>query len=225
MAIVVGHTTFRATYADSQPLFRVIEKVGRGAYKCAVDASEPDWTGVVKLFSAAEIDSAQRMARLFDDLGHHQAGFWGSRKVGEVLHYCDGFDKFVRGVVVEIDGVKKLKPTALVGNWSAHDLPKRRENGDIDYGYNARKIVEPSDDGCWQPSCVYEDPTSSYSKGTDPRGLPEIDLTLPEMTPDEKLHASKVKQLEEISSLISKRWETRLSPDVVLSEIRRIAAE
>jgi hypothetical protein len=227
MAIRVGHTTFRSTIADGSPLFRVIEKSGRGVYKCRVEDDEEDWAGTVKHFSTSEIEHSLRMANLFSSLGDRQQDFWARRTIGENLHYCNGFNQFVRGTVIELDGEKKFKPTALVGNWSKSDLPHRRENGNIVYGYHAKKIIEGGSEAVWQPneSCVYEEPTSSYrTRGIDPTSLPAIDLTLPPMTTEEQIHANKVLKLEEIAALIINRHKSDTTVDQVMEQVRKIAA-
>ncbi len=139
---------------------------------------------VVKLIAAED-----NFAKLFHG---NRDDFWASQEVGNVLHYHNSFGAFVRGVVVENDGQMELKPTALVGNWGNHDLPRRYADGRIHLGYHAGQIAEGAS---WQPSdgCVYESSTysESYARYGDPRVLEEINLTIPEMSDDEVRRAKR----------------------------------
>lgn len=46
-----------------------------------------------------------------------------SLEVGSKVHYCNGFEEYVRcEIVVGDDGHKRLLPVSLVGDWRSHDL-------------------------------------------------------------------------------------------------------
>ena len=127
-AIVVGRTSFRDSYADGNPKFVVRKDMGNGTYQC-ISEDDLDYNGIVRYYDSEQIRARVDHATLFDRLDGQRAGFWATRTEGEVLHYHNSRNAFVRGVVVRVDGELKLKPTALVGDWSSHDLPKRRPNG------------------------------------------------------------------------------------------------
>jgi len=225
--IVVGQTTFRDIVMDYNPIFRVTRKLPGGTYEAVSEDEEVcGYAGVARRYSASEIKNRIAHEELWSGIASQRDDFWANRTVGEVLHYCNGHNDFVRGVIVLIDGQFKLKPTALVGNWSAHDLPSRRPNGDIYYPYHADKVVNGGDDAAWQCSdgCVYESPTrsSSYANGLDPRTLHPIDLTVPGMTADEQEQSARERLLLEISGIINNRHESNMPPGIALVAIGKI---
>ena len=76
-----------------------------------------------------------------------------------------------------VDGMKQMIPTALVGEWSSSDLPKRRADGSIYFSYHVKHIAESTP---FRPNAsnMFE-----HNPGkVDPRSLPAIDLSVPEMT-------------------------------------------
>ena len=135
----------------------------------------------------------------------HTLDFWASIPYGAVIHYDNGFNQFVRGIVVDNpnEGCKGIRPVALVGNWAKNDLPQRRIDGSIYYPHHAdgvlnARIFTPSD------TCVYEAP--AYRKGPgkiDPTKLQPKDLTVQEMTAEESAMARKVSLLFSIREEIS----------------------
>jgi hypothetical protein len=209
-------TRFRATIADANALWEVTGKSGGRAWLAQV-VNEPfeidgklfdsDYVGTERAFTTAEIERSLRQAAVFANLSARTDDFWDRQPVGQVLHYNNGFDQFVRGVVVEKDGRKQLKPTALVGpGWQPFDLVTRRSSGDLHYGYHADKVVNGGDDAVWAPSssCVYEADDYGYGgrSNVDPTTLPEIDLSAPEMTEAEAEAARIVKLKERMISLL-----------------------
>jgi len=107
--------------------------------------------------------------------------WWKHQTVGAIVHYSNGFGQYVRGVIVVENGEKKMRPTALVGNWKSYDLVTRRVDGSINYGYHAKKII---DGEAMHPSAsnMVENPDFRLS-GQHPSTLPIIDLTPPTMSP------------------------------------------
>ena len=140
--------------------------------------------------------------------------FYTKERVGQLVHYSNGFGQFVRCEVVEaaehdnttsrdrstIGGVA-LRPIALVGNWREYDLPRRQANGEVRYGYNAEQVIEGK---LMQPhaSNIYEYEGFSDRAKIDPRTLEPIDLTPPGMSPDDERRAALVRELDKIRSLV-----------------------
>lgn len=221
--IVIGTTSFNDVVADASLKFVVAGKEGK-LYKCVCE--DEDYGPVTRYYTREDVLSRASWDSIFDDLAKQRDNFWDSQEVGTVLHYHNGFGQFVRGEVVEIDGEKRLMPKALVGAWSKSDLPSRTSTGEIHYPYHAKKIIEQNDEGAWQPSdgCVYESPSFSppARNAADPRTLPEIDLTLPEMTTQEQVEAAKEIRLKAIADVISSRYKTRMSADDTLAEVERL---
>jgi hypothetical protein len=194
--IEVGKTEFRSVIADCNALWRVNAERGSDTYDCIV--VEPDYAGSSRVFGGEEIRAAiaydVNVKRLFEN----KDDFWARQEIGSVLHYHNGFGEYVRGVVINVDGQHKLKPTALVGEWRKYDLPYRLPNGSIYYPHHADKIVHGGSEAAWAPheSCVYESPEFSPNprfRDVYPRNLPAIDLSLPEPTEAEK----RVQKLEQ----------------------------
>jgi hypothetical protein len=224
-AIVVGKTTFRDSYADGRPLFRVRKDMGNGTYQC-ISEQDLDYNDVERYFSAEQILAKLGYERRVEAMFRSQDDFWAKQELGSVLHYHNGFGDFVRGEVVLVDGEKKLKPTALVGNWNARELPSRRPNGEIHYPYHANKVVNGGPDAPWQPneSCVYEsDVYSRRDEYPDPRVQEPIDLSVPDMTPEEKATAVLERQLDRIRGILEERYRTTAPPQQVLDSIMRVA--
>lgn len=195
---------FRGVYADANALWKVTAKAGPDAYH-AVIQDEPieirgqmypsDYAGVERVFGGDEIRRSLAMSAAFANLSHRQDEWWSEQEVGSILHYHDGFANYVRGVVVEENGEHQLQPIALVGQWSKIDLPQRMADGTVYLPYNADKVVNGG--APWQPnvSCVYEAPSFVPPRGDgrdfDPRTLDPIDLTMPDMTPEEVAEAAR----------------------------------
>jgi len=201
-------TKFRYSYADANPLWEVKSRKGN-LYSCYI-VDCPDYSGVTKCFSAAEIRSQQNWDRNLNALMNDHDKYYANLKVGQVVHYHNAFGAYVRCEVVR-DGVEnKLKPIALVGDWSVHSLPRRERNGSIYYGTYASDIINGH---LFTPSytCIYEVNPSKY-KHSDPRKLKAIDLSVPEMTEGEKVIATGWKRIEAIKALTD--------PYKILADIR-----
>lgn len=148
---------------------------GDGVTPCLIHLPYGDgyqYVGVERFTKAdvlKHLDSGKALAKLFartDD-------FWKSRKPGEIVHYDNGGNAFVRGVIVETPKGMAMQPIALVGAWSAHDLPHWDSIGEIDYGYHGKQIrtgetMTPNDGN------MYEANPSRFK--VDPRALPELSL-------------------------------------------------
>lgn len=183
MTVRVG-TKFHSVLADSNAKWEVIGSRGGGAWDCVVTEDNVDYVGTRKVFGTEEIAAAVAFDKALRRYVKTSDSWWDQRTVGETLHYHNGFGEYVRGIVVNRDGQKKLMPTALVGKWSSRDLPCRRDDGTVTYGYHVKKIRFPDGDSSWQPStsCIWEHPDFSPPAAVhrgDPTTMPEIDLSDP----------------------------------------------
>lgn len=136
-------------------------------------------------------------------------------RVGQVVHYCNGFNAFVRcHVTLE----KDLLPVELVGEWHGMDLPKRFPNGDIYLGYHAEKIKKGE---AFKPhaSNIFEFKTGER-KGLDPRHLKAISLAVPPMTKEEEEKAGKYRKIDAIRKAVNEMQGD--DPDSVLEAVRGI---
>lgn len=136
--------------------------------------------------------------------------FWGGIKdesedfyqkklrVGQVVHYSNGFNTFVRcHVTLE----KDLLPIELVGEWREYDLPHRFANGEICLGYHAENIKKGK---TFKPhaSNIFEHKTGER-KGIDPRHLKAISLVVPPMTKEEEVKAAKYGKIDRIRKAVN----------------------
>lgn len=194
---------FRAPWQDSNPKWVIARQVRKGVYEAVGAADEPDCAGQKRIFPIEEIRQHARHARMWNQIGKSNDSFFEGLQLGAIVHYNNGFENFVRCEVVAHDGKKLLKPVALVGTWSASDLPRRDHDGTIYEPYHVKAIREGK---AWQPSetCVYE--AAAYGKsgrGIDPRALPAIDLSVPELSSEEQAIAQLWQAVQGVSAVIS----------------------
>lgn len=199
--IVPGETTFRAHYADGNPLWKVLRPQGRGAYVCEI-VNEPieidgkmldsDFAGTQKVFLDSEIQGSIGMSALFDGLHNEHDAYYRSLRPGQIIHYDNGFNQYVRCEVVVHEGEHQLKPIALVGNWQSHDLPRRQPNGEIVMGYHPQmiqtgEVMKPNASNLYEHRVTLPKNRQPIGrqKALDPRRLQPIDLSVPPMTAEE----------------------------------------
>jgi len=205
--IAAGKTTFRSTYADSNALWKVISSKGKGIYLCEI-VNEPieidgrtldgDYAGVQKAFLREEILRSLNWQNLFENIHDESDKFYSNLSVDDIVHYNNGFSQYVRCKVVVEDNEKKLLPVALVGIWREYDLPHRRINGDIQYGYYPKQIMErismrPNATNIWE----------FKREGANPANLLPIDLSVDDMTQEQSEIARKWQIVQRINNLTS----------------------
>lgn len=212
MKITTG-TTFHSTYADSNPLWKVVSSRGGDTWNCVV-VDSPDWNGTKKVFGGEEIRASIQMAQFWNKIGNDSDSFYQGLPVGAIVHYSNGFNQFVR---CQVTKDKQLLPIALVGEWKSYDLPSRYNNGEIVLPYHVKNIVEKKP---FQPhaSNVYE-----YSKDlqkrytTHPRSLNSLILDVPAMTAEQSRTAHFWKKIEAIQTIIQNGRE---NPEAILAQIK-----
>lgn len=228
--IVVGITTFRYHHADGNPLWRVIRKSGPESYVCRVENEkividgeeyDSDWAGTEKAFLATDILRSIGMDKLFDGMRNEHDDYFKSLKPGQTVHYHNGFGNYVRCTVVVKDGANVLKPFALVGAWRSHDLPRRLQDGSLSYAHYPKMIA---DGETFTPnySNIYE--TGKVEKQPDPRNMPVIDLTVPDMTPEAAATAElwqKVRKIHELTSATA-QINGANDPKAILLEVAKV---
>jgi hypothetical protein len=213
---------FRSTLADGNPLWVVKRSLG-GAWLCEVvdepyeidgKVYESDYTGAEKSFLSREILAANAYEAIFKSISNDHDRFYASLDEGDIVHYNNGFKNFVRcEVVFDADEQKnQLQPIALVGEWSNHDLPKRRANGEVYNGYYAQKII---DGETFEPNvtCIFEAGTKGFVNDNrnhgDPRSLPPVDLSVPAMTEEEEQEAVRCQLIGRVQEIISEHGNTQ----------------
>lgn len=210
-----GHAVYM--FADGKPAALIHLPYGDGWHSRTV-------SGMSKKAVLDLIKSNEAMDGFWDRAQKAREGFWESQKVGDIVHYHNSFGQFVRGEIVEHEGKKQMKSIALVGDWKGYDLPQRNADGSIRYSYNAKKVLEGD---IWQPSdsCVYEAPSYSESNNSrygDPREMPAIDLTLPEMDAEEIARANREVLIKKVLEQASHENRSREGDDS-LDVMKRMA--
>ena len=141
--------------------------------------------------------------------------FYNKIKVGEIYHNrassCVNSLKttFVRCEVVEVNGQKRMKPIALIGEWSANDLPYRTKTGEIIWEYYPARILDKpygsfktGDDPTFRPrmNSLYE--VNPGREENDPRNEPENWLIPAPLSPFGELKAARWRKIEAIEKVI-----------------------
>ena len=212
-------TRFRSTLADGNPLWEVTGPQGRGAWK-AVVVNEPivyegrkidsDFAGTEHVFTTPQIQASVGMENVFKAVMQGHDAYYASLRVGQWVHYDSGHGQYVRCEVVMGKtrdsgdrNVKCLKPIALVGSWHKFDLPCRNVDGSIRHGYQVEKIAKGE---TMTPNYtnIYEAQPSDRRRGLDPMSMTPIDLSVPEMSPEE--------------AAVAKQWRAVNAAKVVLDD-------
>lgn len=169
----------------------------------------------VEHFPKAKIIQMAKSAREYKKLFERRTDWWEEREIGEIVHYCDGHGKYVRGEIVQTDDGKAMKEVALVGDWGQHDLPRRYIDGTVHYPYHAQKVVEgdtskPNSSNMYEYLLGKRDASSRELLArhkVDPRKLKPVSLELPPMTKEEtemarveKLRQAVIETLKDIGS-------------------------
>lgn len=219
--IKVGITTFNWSYADANPKWKVIAKRGIDWMCEIVDC--PDYAGAQQVFTTDQVRMAVGHAQMWQKSADDSNTFFANLRPASYVHYSNGHGTYVRCLVTD---KHELLPVALVGDWRAYDLPKRMPNGFIYNGYHADSIQKKKS---FKPhaSNVFEfnlqtrkgNQPIGFDKWADPRGLPPIDLTVPEMSADESALADKYRKLEQIRNIAS---NNEMTPDEIFMLLRNV---
>lgn len=158
--------------------------------------------------------------------------FYDTLKVGDIVHYSNGFAQFVRCEVVGIAGDMTvgsselkagdvaLRPIALVGEvgrrqredgswvhgWASYDLPRYMPDGTVHYGYHVERVMKGD---LMRPSASnlweypeFHDRKRLLDAGIDPTKMKPISLDPPPMDAEMKRRVPLVKALAEIRSKV-----------------------
>lgn len=171
--------------------------------------------GVAVRDVAQYVGRSDGMKQLFKDRDQKKKSFMDGVNVGDIVHYHNGHGSYVRCQIVLADEnevnakrnarqaqkqVKMLKPIALVGIWSKHDLPHYAIDGEWMKPYHAEQIEKGE---AWMPDtgCIYEAPNftrpghfpgqdwttmpGAFANEIDPRKLFPLPLDPPEPTSEQ----------------------------------------
>jgi hypothetical protein len=197
--------TFNYGVADANALWEVLNFVSYGHLP---DGShDPIWQcGCIEVgyeghdvFRESKIISLANAKKALKEMILSNTVYYKSLRVGDILHYHNGFGQFVRCEVVDEEGSHVLKRNGLVGSWRNHDLPSRTRTGDIQTPHCSRigTTFKPN------YSTIYESPKYAGDKDVNPQELELIDLSVPEMTDAAKAIAESWVAVESVRKLLS----------------------
>jgi hypothetical protein len=227
--------TFRSTVADGNPLWKVISKSGPDAYLCEV-VNEPyevngrtydgEFAGLQDVFLTKNIKRNIQWQHNWDGLVNSRATntarFYSMLKENDVVHYHDGFSKFIR---CKVRADKQLIPVGFVGNWQDYDVkPIRRPDGSLYKSYWLQRInkgepFQPPASNLWEamdqserdysmrnarpatPQQVVNLPR--YEAPFDPTTEPLLSTDIPPMNEAEARIADKQRRIGEAIGLLS----------------------
>jgi len=162
---IVKGTRFFAPWADSNAEWEVLSARG-GACRCVI-VSEDD-KGCKRSFAKEEIQRILQWAAFTQDIYDKSNAFFVGLQVGQIVHYNNGFNGFVRCRVVEHEGRNQLQQIALVGSWEDRDLQP--------HSYHVKCIRSEM---VWTPHAglVFEAPQyANKDRSIDPTGLEPLKL-------------------------------------------------
>lgn len=198
MNVKIG-TEFRYHHADGNPLWRVIEKRGRGTWLAQIVDGE-DFARHQQAFTTEAICGSIHMANYWQKSQEDSDTFFQRLPLNGVVHYRNAGGCYVR---CKVTPDHQLMPIALVGKWMDHDLPRRMYNGEIHLGYHAKNIVEakpfrPHASNVWE----YQ---HDEREQTNPSTLPVVSLEVPPMTPEQEQLAHEWRTVDLIRNIVSER--------------------
>ncbi len=216
---ITTRTKFFYHHADSQPQWQVVKARGGDTWEAVVISD--DWTGTRKVFGGEEIRNAINSQGFWEDMANSHEGWWNAQTIGATVHYHSGFGNFVRGVIVTEEGEKKMRATALVGNWKPYDLPRVDAAGNLIEGYHVRQI---RDSATMQPNFSNMVEAVGVRDGeTDPRGRLAIDLTPPTATAEQETAKRLNAYREQLLALMAVEHDPDRPFSDTLREALRIA--
>ncbi len=223
---------FRYGMADSNPLWEVKQKTGGNVYLCEVvnerieiDGKfyDSDHAGHRREFAEGEIRQAIRAEQMLQKHFARSDAFYNALTPGQIVHYCNGGNSFLRLRAERREGRMVVVPIAMVGEWGTYDLPFRRRNGDEVFPHYPEAIRkgEPFNTPASNIHECSERPASHRSK-INPASLPALPLTMPPITEEEKVTIPKWQSLGEIEKVLHMHGEK--DPQRLLDLIRAIVA-
>jgi len=204
---------FHWHHADANPCWEVKHSRGQGVWICQI-VDCPDYSGVTRAFTREEIHLALSSEEFWSGRADDHESFYASLKPGQIVHYNNGFNNYVRCEAFIEDGETKLKPIALVGQWREYDLPRRNVDGSISYNYYPAMVLGEK----FGSDNVKTSFTPNYSNiyeakprvgDIDPTDLEPIDLSVPPMTDEQKSIAAKWQKVAAVSRAIEEGQRAR----------------
>jgi hypothetical protein len=214
-------TQFRSSYADSNPLWTVTEKRGRGTWVAEINSDELDYAGVQSAFTTEQIESSVTWSNAMKKSGDDSNSFFDHLQPGVIVHYSNGFNQYVR---CQVTVKHQLLPVALVGEWKEYDLPKRQRDGTVYLGYHAQQIKDgktfrPHASNVWEYNLTKtkNQQPMNFGKWSDPTKMTPMSLEVPPLTDPQKIEALKHQKLNAIRVVLK---DNDAEPDDIFNRLK-----
>jgi len=198
------YTVWQTPVADGYAMYAVVKERPLTLRYIPYGDARKAAPATIRGLTLADVDHQRRAEEAFNSMEKEAEAFYESLKPGQTVHYHHGFDEWIRcEVVVVREGEKELLPKALVGEWSARDLPRRLSNGTVRWGYQAEKIREGK---TMRPhaTSLWENPKhANRARLKDPTRLPEVDMSVPEMSAKEREQMPLWRTVDAIRAAVS----------------------
>lgn len=219
--IEARHTIWRTPVADGYAMYAVVNERPLTLKHIPYGDGYQAAGATIRGLTMAEVDHQRRADAAFKAMRDEAEGFYESLQPGQTVHFHHGFGEYVRCEVVVKDGRKELRPTALVGKWREYDLPRRQPDGTVYEGHYP-KMVRTGETLRPHASCIWEyEKCANKGRMPDPTGMPEVDLTVPDMSGEEAERARLWRRVEAIRGLVNR---TDGDPAAILEAVRQAAA-
>lgn len=212
--------TFRHGYADANPQWEVKSARGKGVYVCRI-INCPDYAGHEQLFSTEQINAFIGFEKVMQQHFARSDDFYANLKPGQIVHYCNGGNQWLRCKAERQNGQMVIIPIALVGEWREYDLPHRNRTGELTEGYHAKAIRDGKPFNT-PASNLYEcsERPKHLHRNINPNDLPAIKLDVPPPTPKEIAITALWRKLKDVESVLNDHKEN--DPNKLLNQIRAI---
>lgn len=216
---------FHAPYADSNSRWKVVSKKAKDCWLCEIDNEpfqlpdgqilEGEWNGTQRAFLVHEILHSKNLKEVFSQLHDLNENFYANLKIGQIVHYQNGFNQWIRCESIKTDEGKALLPLALLGDWQAFDLPYRTKDGTVKLSYHVKQIFERK---AFHPnaSCIWEGNYYRRDNEVNPTTLSPISLEIPPMNAEQEQKAKLWQTIDQIRNLVN---QSNDDPQILLNQI------
>jgi len=217
------HTIVRFSVADGYALYAVTKESPLTLRHIPYGDAYQAAAATIRGLTLADVRQQESYQKALREMARQDEDWYNSLEVGSIVHYDHGFgQEFIRCEVVDEGGKRMLLPVAMVGTWRSHDLPRRMPDGSVHFGYHAdrirkRETMHPHSSNIW------ECPKYSKRGGSDPTGLPPLDLSVPEMGDKEAERAKLWRRLDAVREALNV-IKTDTDPAEVLERVRALVA-
>lgn len=213
LLVIPEVTRFYAKYENELFCWKVIEKIDN-RFMCKVEFCKQV---LCQMFDETTIVQSLEQLKQIQNPSIKEIEFYDLLQIGQILHYSNGNNSWIRCKVIPLNGQKTLERIALLGNWQPHELVTRHSDLSYHYGCHAKAIVENILD-YFNPnnSLIWEGCYRKKTSDIDPYTLTPISLELPPPTEKELHDAKYCKIIQKITDII---FNPKFTPEETVNQI------